>query len=50
MPRAQALVMVNRRPDANSGALWGDKDTFALAFALVGKAHCFNQVAVPPGA
>ncbi len=29
--------------------LHGDKDTFALAFAAAGKAHCYSQVAVPPG-
>jgi len=29
--------------------MWGDKDTFGLAFAAAGKAHLFSQVAVPPG-
>ncbi|GLC37647.1 hypothetical protein PLESTM_000631900 [Pleodorina starrii] len=29
--------------------LHGDKDTFALAFAAAGKAHCYSQVALPPG-
>ncbi len=28
--------------------LWGDKDTFGIAFAVAGKAHLFSQVAVPP--
>ncbi|GLC38178.1 hypothetical protein PLESTB_001091100 [Pleodorina starrii] len=46
----EALLLINRRPDANRYLLWGDKDTFPLAFAMVGKAHCFNQVAVPPSA
>ncbi|GLI65423.1 hypothetical protein VaNZ11_008989 [Volvox africanus] len=44
----EALLLINRRPDANRNMLWGDKDTFSLAFAAVGKAHCYNQVAVPP--
>ncbi len=42
------MLLINRHPDANRGVLWGDKDTFSLAFALAGKAHCYNQVAVPP--
>lgn len=29
--------------------LHGDKDTFALAFAMAGKAHCYGQVQVHPG-
>ncbi|PNG99199.1 hypothetical protein TSOC_015027, partial [Tetrabaena socialis] len=29
--------------------LHGDKDTFALAFAAAGKAHCYRQVELPPG-
>ncbi|KXZ49784.1 hypothetical protein GPECTOR_19g235 [Gonium pectorale] len=29
--------------------LHGDKDTFALAFAAAGKAHCYSQVDTPPG-
>ncbi len=29
--------------------MWGDKDTFPLAFALAGKAHLYSQVGVPPG-
>lgn len=44
----QALLFLNRHPSSNAGLLWGDKDTFWLAAALVGKAHCYNQVAVPP--
>lgn len=31
------------------GSLWGDKDTFGLAFAVAGKAEQFTQVTVPPG-
>jgi hypothetical protein len=27
-------------------AVWGDKDTYALAFAVAGKAHAFNQLQV----
>ncbi|GIL76628.1 hypothetical protein Vretifemale_6130, partial [Volvox reticuliferus] len=44
----ETLMLINRRPNANQKMLWGDKDTFSLAFAAVGKAHCYNQVAVPP--
>lgn len=44
----QMLMLINRSPVANSGVMWGDKDTFSLAFAMAGKAHCYNQVAVPP--
>eukprot|EP00198_Chlamydomonas_reinhardtii_P010964 XP_001700301.1 predicted protein [Chlamydomonas reinhardtii] len=44
----EALLFLNRHPSSNAGLLWGDKDTFWLAAALVGKAHCYNQVAVPP--
>ena len=33
----------------NRRYLWGDKDTFGIAFAAAGKAHLFSQVAVPPG-
>ncbi|PNH05653.1 hypothetical protein TSOC_008058 [Tetrabaena socialis] len=44
----EAVLLINRFPDANKGLMWFDKDTFSLAFALVGKAHCYNQVAVPP--
>ncbi len=29
--------------------LHGDKDTFPLAFAAAGKAHCYSQVHTPPG-
>ncbi|GFR44947.1 hypothetical protein Agub_g6038, partial [Astrephomene gubernaculifera] len=46
----EALLLLNRHPDANKPLLWGDKDSFWLAFAAVGKAHCFGQVAVPPAA
>ncbi|GIL55869.1 hypothetical protein Vafri_11357 [Volvox africanus] len=44
----EALLLINRRPNANQNMVWGDKDTFPLAFAAVGKAHCYNQVGVPP--
>ncbi|KAG2444246.1 hypothetical protein HXX76_001003 [Chlamydomonas incerta] len=44
----EALLFINRHPDSNAGLLWGDKDTYWLAMAAVGKAHCYNQVAVPP--
>ncbi|KAG2486139.1 hypothetical protein HYH03_015232 [Edaphochlamys debaryana] len=45
----EMLLFLNRHPDSNQGLVWGDKDTTWLAFAMAGKAHCFNQVAVPPG-
>ncbi|EFJ43610.1 hypothetical protein VOLCADRAFT_96259 [Volvox carteri f. nagariensis] len=46
----EALLMINRHPTANRFLLWGDKDSFSLAFAAVGKAHCYNQVSAPPSA
>ena len=36
-------------PKELTGLLWGDKDTFGIAFAAAGKAHLYSQVAVPPG-
>ncbi len=48
LTQTQMLLLINRSPVANSGIMWGDKDTFSLAFAMAGKAHCYNQVAVPP--
>lgn len=29
--------------------MWGDKDSFGVAFAMAGKAHMYQQVNVPPG-
>jgi hypothetical protein len=34
----------------NKKYLWGDKDTYSLAFAAAGKAHLYFQVEIPPGA
>ena len=36
-------------PQDLQGLMWGDKDTFGVAFAAAGKAHLYSQVAVPPG-
>ena len=36
-------------PHDLQGLMWGDKDTFGVAFAAAGKAHLYSQVAVPPG-
>ena len=36
-------------PADNKMYLWGDKDTFPIAFAAAGKAHIFSQVSIPPG-
>ena len=36
-------------PEGFKQLMWGDKDTFGMAFALAGKAHLFAQVPVPPG-
>eukprot|EP00798_Chlamydomonas_sp_ICE-L_P006699 gene6699-3368_t len=43
------LVWINSHPKEMEGVMWGDKDSFAMAFALAGKAHMYSQVAVPPG-
>lgn len=29
--------------------MYGDKDTYGLAFALAGKAHMYTHVNMPPG-
>ena len=29
--------------------MWGDKDSFMVAFALAGKAHMYQVVNTPPG-
>ena len=43
------LFWINGERERGSGdSLWGDKDTFSLAFACAGKAHLYSQVAVPP--
>lgn len=47
------LLWINLGPGSKVGwpqsNLYGDKDTFGLAFAMAGKAHLFRQVPVPPG-
>ncbi|GAX76848.1 hypothetical protein CEUSTIGMA_g4294.t1 [Chlamydomonas eustigma] len=42
------LLWINSYPEKLKGSMWGDKDTFGLAFAVAGKAHLYFQVAVPP--
>lgn len=43
---AEWAVWINSFGDTVYRALWGDKDTYALAFAVAGKAHVFNQLQV----
>jgi Mannosyltransferase putative len=43
------LVWVNSFGDSVHRALWGDKDTYALAFAVAGKAHEWVQTEVSRG-
>jgi hypothetical protein len=47
---AEYAAWVNSYSDLLYSAVWGDKDTYALAFAAAGKADAFAQVEVPPGA
>jgi len=47
---AEYLFLINSFSEHLEGTLYGDKDTFALAFAAAGKPDAFRQVAVPPGA
>ncbi|GAX76846.1 hypothetical protein CEUSTIGMA_g4292.t1 [Chlamydomonas eustigma] len=42
------LLWINSYPADFLNMMWGDKDTFGIAFALAEKAHLFSQVAVPP--
>lgn len=41
------LLFINLHADLFVGQLWGDKDTFELAFHLAGKAHNFIQCPYP---
>lgn len=43
---AEWALWINSFGDTVYRALWGDKDTYALAFAVAGKAHGFNQLQV----
>lgn len=43
---AEWALWINSFGDSVYRALWGDKDTYALAFAVAGKAHAFNQLQV----
>uniref|UniRef100_A0A383VV11 Mannosyltransferase putative-domain-containing protein n=1 Tax=Tetradesmus obliquus TaxID=3088 RepID=A0A383VV11_TETOB len=47
---AEWALSINSFGDVLYKALWGDKDTYSMAFAVAGKAHLFNQLQVPPGA
>ncbi|GAX81590.1 hypothetical protein CEUSTIGMA_g9018.t1 [Chlamydomonas eustigma] len=44
------LLWINSYAAENKKYLWGDKDTYSLAFAVAGKAHLYFQVEVPPAA
>lgn len=43
---AEWALWINSFGDTVYRAVWGDKDTYALACAVAGKAHKFNQVQV----
>ena len=43
---AEWALWINSFSDTIYRTLWGDKDTYALAFAVAGKAHEFNQLQV----
>lgn len=43
---AEWALWINSFSDSVYRAVWGDKDTYALAFAVAGKAHVFNQIQV----
>ncbi|KAF6241948.1 mannosyltransferase putative-domain-containing protein [Scenedesmus sp. NREL 46B-D3] len=47
---AEWALWINSFGDTLYKAVWGDKDTYSMAFAVAGKAHLFNQLQVPPGA
>lgn len=41
---AEWALWINSFGDVLYKALWGDKDTYSMAFAVAGKAHLFNQL------
>ncbi len=43
------LWFLNSHRQPVSDWMWGDKDTYRLAFALAGKADSFQQVSHPIG-
>lgn len=43
---AEWALWINSFGDSVYRGLWGDKDTYALAFGVAGKAQEFNQVQV----
>lgn len=43
---AEWALWLNSFSDVVYRAVWGDKDTYALAFGVAGKAHVFNQLQV----
>lgn len=43
---AELALWINTFGDSIYKAVWGDKDTYALAFAVAGKAHEFTQIQV----
>jgi hypothetical protein len=43
---AEWALWINSFGEQIYNAVWGDKDTYALAFAVAGKAHRFTQVQV----
>jgi hypothetical protein len=46
---AEWALWINSFGDTVYRAIWGDKDTYALAFGVAGKAHVFNQLQVRQG-
>ncbi|GAX76845.1 hypothetical protein CEUSTIGMA_g4291.t1 [Chlamydomonas eustigma] len=42
------ILWINSFPKDLEGSMWGDKDTFGVAFAAAGKGHLYSQVDVPP--
>jgi hypothetical protein len=43
---AEWALWINSFGDTLYKAVWGDKDTYGMAFAVAGKAHMFNQLQV----
>jgi hypothetical protein len=43
---AEWALWVNSFGDTLYKAVWGDKDTYSMAFAVAGKSHVFNQLQV----
>lgn len=50
MDALEYVFLINSYSDVMYKIIHGDKDTFALGFALANKAHEFTQNSIPPGA